>query len=86
MNLQKTLKLIRQGESETLELKRSLGELRKIVEAVGAFANALGGTILVGVSPQQEISGVQLGADTLESLAKHHQAEHRSCRAALHLH
>ena len=39
MNLQEALKLIRQGESETLELKRSLGELREIVEAVGAFTN-----------------------------------------------
>jgi len=69
MNAQEVLQLIRQGESETLELKLSLGELRKIVETAGAFANAFGGTILVGLSPQKEIIGVQVGTNTLESLA-----------------
>lgn len=69
MKSQEALQLIQHGESETLELKRSLGELREIVETVGAFANASGGTILVGLSPQKEIIGVQIGTDTLESLA-----------------
>lgn len=69
MIAQEILRLIKQGESDFLELKRSLGERREIVETAGAFANASGGTILVGVSPQQEIIGVQIGTDTLESLA-----------------
>jgi len=69
MNSQEASKLIQHGESETLELKRSLGELREIVETTGAFANASGGTILAGVSPQKEIIGVRIGTDTLESLA-----------------
>jgi ATP-dependent DNA helicase RecG len=69
MNSQEFLQHIQQGESETLELKRSLGELKEIVETAGAFANAFGGTILVGVSGQKEIIGVQIGSDTLESLA-----------------
>jgi len=66
---QEILQLIKQGESDSLELKRSLGERREIVETAAAFANASGGIILVGVSPQQEIIGVQIGTDTLESLA-----------------
>ncbi len=69
MNPQEVLQLIQQGESETLELKRSLGELREVVETTGAFANAFGGAILVGVSRQKEIIGVTIGTDTLESLA-----------------
>ena len=69
MNPQEVLQLIQHGESETLELKRSLGELKEIVETVGAFANASGGTILVGLSPQKEIIEVRIGTDTLESLA-----------------
>ena len=66
---QEILQLIKQGESDSLELKRSLGERREIVETAAAFANASGGIILVGVSPQQEIIGIQIGTDTLESLA-----------------
>lgn len=69
MKPQEVSQLIQQGESETLELKRSLGELREIIETVGAFANASGGTILVGLSPRKEIIGAQIGTDTLESLA-----------------
>ena len=69
MNPQEASELIQHGESGTLELKRSLGELREIVETTGAFANASGGIILAGVSPQKEIIGVRIGTDTLESLA-----------------
>jgi len=69
VNSQEVLQLIQQGESETLEFKRSLGEIREIVETAGAFANAFGGTILIGISGQKEIVGVQIGTDTLESLA-----------------
>jgi predicted HTH transcriptional regulator len=69
MKPQELFRLIQHGESETLELKPSLGKLREIVETVGAFANASGGTILVGLSPQKEIIGVQVGTNTLESLA-----------------
>ena len=60
---------LQQGESETLEFKRSLGELREIVETVGAFANARGGTLLIGVDRDGQVVGVQLGRGSLESLA-----------------
>jgi len=39
------------------------------VETVCAFANAQGGTILIGVSNAGEVVGLTLGKDTLESLA-----------------
>lgn len=61
--------LIQQGESETAEFKQSTGETREIVETVSAFANARGGTILVGVSNAGDVLGVAIGKGTLEALA-----------------
>jgi len=61
--------LINAGESETVELKQSPGEIQEILETVGAFANANGGAIIIGVARTGGISGVTLGKNTLEALA-----------------
>ncbi len=60
--------LIRKRESEDLEFKESLGELREIIETVVAFANRSGGKILIGVKDNGEIIGVDIGKGTLENL------------------
>jgi predicted HTH transcriptional regulator len=44
------LKLISGGENERLEFKESLRLKEEIGQAVSAFSNANGGSILVGVS------------------------------------
>jgi ATP-dependent DNA helicase RecG len=56
-------------EGETVEWKRSPGEWREIVETCAAFATSRGGTIHVGISPDGQRSGVQIGQGTLEDLA-----------------
>ncbi len=56
-------------ETESTEYKRSLAELREIVETVAAFATSTGGTLRVGIEPQGDSVGVQIGAGTLEQLA-----------------
>jgi ATP-dependent DNA helicase RecG len=55
--------LILTGESQTLEFKSTFD--KATVESLVAFANAQGGTVLVGVSDKGEISGVTLGKETL---------------------
>ena len=60
-------KLLRQGESENLEFKESFD--REAVEAAGAFANAHGGVILVGVSGKHKPTGVELGKGTVNDWA-----------------
>jgi ATP-dependent DNA helicase RecG len=57
------------AEGETVELKRSLGEWREIVETCAAFATAKGGRIFIGVADDGRIVGVQIGKGTLEDLA-----------------
>ena len=59
--------LVPQGESETLEFKTSFND--ESLETIVAFANAQGGTLLIGVSDEGEISGIQLGKKTLEDWA-----------------
>lgn len=61
------LESISAGESEILEFKESFGD--KALEAISAFANSRGGTLLIGVKDSGEICGVQIGKKTLEDIA-----------------
>lgn len=60
--------LLSGGGSETVEFKRSLGELRGFLETVVAFANRNGGTILIGVDDDGTVVGVNIGKGIIESL------------------
>lgn len=59
--------LIAAGEGQSLEFKESFGE--EALESICAFANAEGGTILVGVADSGEVLGLQVGKKTLEDWA-----------------
>ncbi len=61
--------LIAQGESETVEFKRSVAELEQVVETVAALANTRGGLVLIGVGPKGEIAGVDVGQVMGERIA-----------------
>jgi len=57
MDLTELRALIDEGESETLEFKRSTGELRPGMETICAFLNGQGGRVLFGVSNSGRIQG-----------------------------
>ena len=65
MNLKK---IISQGESETVEFKKSPSESKEIIKTISAFANTKGGTIFTGVSNSGKVLGVEIGKDTIERL------------------
>lgn len=67
INLEKITTLIAQGESETLEFKESFGD--EALEVIGAFSNARGGVLLIGVKDSGEICGFKAGKNTLEDIA-----------------
>jgi ATP-dependent DNA helicase RecG len=48
------------GESATLELKESTGQLNRAGETLCAFLNGDGGTMIVGVTPEGRIVGQEL--------------------------
>ncbi len=60
---QQILRLIRQGESETLEFKESFG--KDVIESICAFSNSHGGTILIGVSDKGEVKVGRFRNETL---------------------
>ena len=61
--------LIAQGESETLELKRSTAELKRAGETLCAFLNGEGGQVLVGVGPKGRLVGQHVADNTLRDVA-----------------
>ncbi len=63
------LEIIRKGESEDVEFKKSLSEMKEILETVCAFLNTKGGTILIGVDDKGKVVGVDIGKGTIENLA-----------------
>ena len=56
-------------ESERIENKQSLGEWKEVVESAAAFATSSGGMIRIGIKPNGDLAGVQLGHGSLEDLA-----------------
>lgn len=56
--------LIEQGESATLELKKSTAQLKSACETACAFLNTDGGTILIGVTDAQKVVGQEISDKT----------------------
>jgi hypothetical protein len=61
--------LIQQGESEDLEFKQSLrwgsNNKKEILKTIAGFANADGGTLLIGVKDDQEVIGLEQDYESL---------------------
>lgn len=62
-------KLVAKGEYDTLEFKRSTGELREALQTLCAFANGNGGKVAIGVKPDGQIAGQQVSEQTLHEIA-----------------
>lgn len=54
------------GESERAEFQRGLGDLSAVGNAVCAFANTVGGVIILGVTDSQQIVGVREDAERVQ--------------------
>jgi ATP-dependent DNA helicase RecG len=68
MDFEQLRELVRQGESERLEFKKSTGQRSRIAETVCGMANALGSDVLVGVNDACSIVGQSIGTKSLEDL------------------
>ena len=56
-------------ESETLEFKKSTGEIEKAVDNIASMLNKHGhGTLFFGVAPDGNVTGQQISAKSLSSL------------------
>ncbi len=59
--------LLQEGESTSVEFKTSFND--EAIEAVGAFANAHGGMVLIGINDSGNVVGFSVGKKTLEDIA-----------------
>ncbi len=58
-------------ESETLEFKKSTGEIEKTVDNIASMLNKHGhGTLFFGVAPDGNVTGQQISASSLDDVAK----------------
>lgn len=62
--------LTAQGESETVELKKTTGQRRRAAETVCGMLNAQGGFVLFGVTPDGDIRGQEVSDDTLQEVVR----------------
>lgn len=69
MQLEKLKKLILNGESESLEFKKTTGQRTEAAKTICALLNGLGGLIIFGVSDKGEIVGQQVTAKTIEDIS-----------------
>src|SRR3989337_3453417 len=69
MKLEQIKKLVKQGESNTLEFKRSTAQLRAAFETICAFLNGAGGIVLIGVTDKGNIIGQEVSDKTLQEIA-----------------
>ena len=69
MNRSQLQKLTAKGEGPHVEFKQSTAELTGAMQALCAFLNAKGGTVVIGVSPKGKLVGQQVSDDTQQKIA-----------------
>jgi ATP-dependent DNA helicase RecG len=69
MDLKELRNLVKTGESDRLELKRSTGQRTEAARTVCAMLNGLGGHVLIGVRSDGELIGQEVSEQTLNKLA-----------------
>ncbi|MCP4574776.1 MAG: AAA family ATPase [Deltaproteobacteria bacterium] len=69
LNLKELESLVKKGESDRLEFKRSTGQRTRAAKTVCAMLNGLGGFVFFGVTDQGKIVGQEVSAKTLEDIA-----------------
>lgn len=69
MRLDELQSLIKKGESEVLEFKKTSGQRTEAAKTVCAFLNGQGGILLFDVSDKGDIVGQHATAKTLEEIA-----------------
>ena len=65
--------LVKQGESSTVEFKKSTAEKDRACRTLCAFANGQGGKLIFGVTPSGKVIGQLVTDRTLEELAQEFQ-------------
>lgn len=69
MNLKELKQLVKQGESNRLEFKKTTGQRTAAIKTVCAMLNGIGGFVIFGVADKGEIAGQQVSTKTIEDIS-----------------
>ena len=70
MTIKEIVSLIQQGESRTLELKKTTGEIQEAMHSACAMLNSNGGYLIFGVTPKSlRLVGQQVTDNTRQEIA-----------------
>ncbi|MFC1629560.1 ATP-binding protein [Gemmatimonadota bacterium] len=69
MKFTECVQLIYDGESETVEFKKSTGSLKRASEVLCSFLNTSGGTVFIGVTPEGDPVGQDISDKTQREIA-----------------
>src|SRR5258708_4666893 len=70
MDIDQVTALIKQGESDNLEFKKSTAQLKAAFETSCAFLNRNGGVVLIGVKDDGQIVGQDVADSTRLEIAR----------------
>ncbi|MBW6462331.1 MAG: putative DNA binding domain-containing protein [DPANN group archaeon] len=70
IDTQDFLSLIKTGEHETIEFKKSTAQLEKSLRTICGFLNHKGGIVYFGISDKNEIVGQEVSDSTLKSISQ----------------
>ena len=70
MDIEQIKELVKQGESHTLEFKKSTTQLKAAFETLCGFLNGHGGTVLIGVDNSGKLIGQEVADDTKNEIAR----------------
>jgi predicted HTH transcriptional regulator len=70
VDLRDLKKIVQKGESETVEFKKSTGQLRRTGETLCAMLNGRGGRVLIGITSEGNMIGQQISDKTLRDIAE----------------
>lgn len=70
MDIREIKKLIKEGETDTVEFKRKANFPEKIVKEIVAFANTKGGKLFIGVDDDCSVTGIKNYTEDIYSLEK----------------
>ena len=70
MDKNKPQELIKKGESETVEFKKSTAQMERALRTICGFLNHKGGRVYFGISDKNELLGRDVSDSTLKSLSQ----------------
>lgn len=67
-SLEDIVPLAQQGESETVEFKATTGQRHEAAKTLSAMLNGRGGRVIFGIGPKGDVTGQQVGSETLTDI------------------